>query len=248
MIDIHSHVLPGMDDGARTLAESVAMLHVAAESGTTDIVATPHANTEFRYDAQLIQARFAEVRAAAGGLIRVHLGCDFHISYENVQDALLHPDRYTVNNLCYLMVELPELVMPDAARNVLARLRGAGMIPVITHPERNVAVQGRMEVLRQWVKDGCLLQITGQSLVGRFGAEAERSANGLLREGLAHFIASDGHDCEDRPPRMDEAHGYVRRVYGADRADLLCRINPGKVIAGEPLDEVADRKWYRFWK
>lgn len=248
MIDIHSHILPGIDDGAQTLEESIAMLRVAAESGTTDIVATPHANAQFRYDAQRIQQVFSEVCAAADGLLRVHLGCDFHISYENVQDALLHPDRYTINNLCYLMVELPELVMPDAARTVMERLRSAGMIPVITHPERNVAVQNRIDVLRQWVKDGCLLQITGQSLLGRFGAEAERSALTLLKEQLVHFVASDAHDCDDRPPRLDEAHRFLTRMYGAGRADLLCRTNPGKVLRGESLDAPTDKKWYRFWK
>ncbi len=248
MIDIHSHILPGLDDGARTLAESLQMLELAARSGTTDIVATPHANAEFPYDGIRIQTCFAQLSEAAQGMIRLHLGCDFHLSYENVQDALRHPDRYTVNNFSYLMVELADLVVTESAGNVLMRLREAGMIPVITHPERNVVIQRKLDTLREWVQQGCLVQITGQSLVGRFGPEAERSAHELVRSGLAHFVASDGHDCRDRPPRLDEAHRNIAQRYGAKVADRLCRENPAAVVAGEELPPVEARKWWRFGK
>jgi protein-tyrosine phosphatase len=248
MIDIHSHILAGVDDGAQSLEDSVAMLRMAARHGTTDIVATPHANSFFRYNAQVIAARFLDLSAAAEGLLRVHLGCDFHLSYENVQDALQHPTRYTINNRTYLMVELPELFVPDSAADVLTRLRSAGMVPVITHPERNGVLAGRIDTLGQWVKNGCLVQITGQSLLGRFGPDAERCASILLRQDLVHFIASDAHDCEDRPPRLDLAHRHVAQCYGVERAERLCTINPGLALAGEPLAPPEDRPWYRFWK
>jgi len=250
LVDIHSHILPGVDDGARTLEESLAMLKVAAQHGTTDIVATPHANSEFRYDPQLIEERFAELSQAAQGIIRVHLGCDFHISFENVQDALQHPTRYAINRINYLMVELPDSVMPAMARDTLSRLRSAGMIPVITHPERNAVVRGRIDTLSQWVEDGCLLQITGQSLLGRFGREAERSSDALLRRGLVHFVASDAHDCENRPPRLDEAYQRVLSRYGSQTAEELFRTNPAEVLTGGalPMSSVAGKRpWYRFW-
>ncbi|HEV2689069.1 MAG TPA: CpsB/CapC family capsule biosynthesis tyrosine phosphatase [Bryobacteraceae bacterium] len=251
MVDIHSHILPGVDDGARTLDESIAMLRVAAQHGTTDIVATPHANSQFRFNQELIQQRFAEVSKAAQGLVRVHLGCDFHISYENVQDALENPTRYTINNLSYLMVELPDLVMLEPARSILSRLRSARMIPVITHPERNVMLQDKIDTLSQWLEDGCLLQITGQSLLGRFGPEAARCANSLLRRDLVHFIASDAHDCDDRPPRLDEPYRHVALRFGERRAEQLLRINPAMALRGEPLEEqplTPVRKWFEFWK
>jgi protein-tyrosine phosphatase len=184
---------------------------------------------------------------AASGIVRIHLGCDFHISFENVQDALDHPNRYTINNHSYLMVELPDLVIVETAANVLYRLRAAGMIPVITHPERNIVLQSRLDTLREWVKDGCLVQVTGQSLLGRFGKDAERAAGTLLQRDLVHFIASDAHDCEDRPPRLDKAHRHLVERYGVARANRLCRTNPAKVLLGEPLDVKEPRKWYRFW-
>src|ERR1035438_8367549 len=90
MIDIHSHILPGWDDGSPSLEQSVRMLEMAAAAGTTDIVATPHANSEFRFDETVVRARFEELRAAAPKSITVHLGCDFHISYENVMRSEEH--------------------------------------------------------------------------------------------------------------------------------------------------------------
>lgn len=224
------------------------MVRAAAQHGTTEIVATPHANSQFRYNHQAIQDRFRALSAAAEGLLQVHLGCDFHLSYENVQDALENPTRYTINNLAYLMVELPELFVPVAAAGVLKQLRSVGMIPVITHPERNVVLAGKLDTLRQWVKDGCLVQITAQSLLGRFGPEAEQCASALLRQDLVHFIASDAHDCEDRPPRLDLAYRHVTERYGVERAARLCKLNPGMAVAGEPLPVQEGQPWYRFWK
>jgi protein-tyrosine phosphatase len=251
VVDIHSHILPGVDDGARTLEESVAMLKLAAEHGTTDIVATPHANSEFRYDLQLIEARFADLSEAARGIIRVHLGCDFHVSFENVQDALEHPTRYAINRMNYVMVELPDSVMPAMVPDVLKRLRSAGMIPVITHPERNSVLRGRIDTLSQWVEDGCLLQITAQSLLGRFGRETEKSSDALFRRGLVHFVASDAHDCVDRPPRLDEAYRKVSSSYGSQTADALFKINPTVVLTGGPLPKpgrTGKHSRFRFWR
>lgn len=254
MIDIHSHILHDWDDGARTLEESLDMLRIAADSGTTDIVATPHANSEFKFDAAVVAQRCAELRAAAGDLIRVHLGCDFHLSYENVQDAIKNPCKYTINQKTYLMVELPDMVMLESARTVLARLRSVGIVPVITHPERNPRLQGRLDALALWVGEGCLMQVTGQSLLGRFGPEAERCAYGLLARDLVHFVASDGHDCEDRPPRLDDAFRRILSRYGADCAEKLFVVNPRAALAGEELQAAqalpaeAKRTWYRFWE
>jgi len=138
LIDIHSHVLFGLDDGARTLEESVAMLRMAAEHGTTDLVATPHANLTYRFEPQRIAERLAKVEEAAGGVLRLYTGCDFHLSFENIQDAIEYPRKYTIHQKNYLLVEFSELLIFKNTDEIFARLRDAGMIPVITHPERNV--------------------------------------------------------------------------------------------------------------
>src|SRR3954463_8082792 len=134
-VDIHSHVLHGLDDGAKTLGESVEMPRFAASAGTPDIVAPPHANSRYPFDGRLIDARINELQPHS--TVRIHRGCDFHLQFENIQDAIAHPTRYTINGGPYLMVEFPEVGVFAGADEILSRLLDAGMIPVVTHPERN---------------------------------------------------------------------------------------------------------------
>src|SRR5262245_9206407 len=168
MVDIHSHILPGLDDGSRSLEESVEMLKMAVAAGTTDIVATPHANSEFTFQPELIAQKLAEVIAVVGASIRVYTGCDFHLQYENIQDALDHPTRYTIDHKNYLLVEFPALMIFNNTADIFHQLQDAGMIPVITHPERNAVLQRRFDDVSEWVADGACVQITGQSFLGRF--------------------------------------------------------------------------------
>ena len=111
MIDIHSHILPGLDDGPESVDESVAMLRIAAEAGTTDIVATPHSNLDYSFDPEQISERIAELSEAAGPAPHIHRGCDFLLSYDNIQDALANPTRYTINHRGYLLVEFSDLLI-----------------------------------------------------------------------------------------------------------------------------------------
>jgi protein-tyrosine phosphatase len=253
MIDIHSHVLPGLDDGARTLEQAVEMLRIAARGGTTDIVASPHANTEFQFDPALVTEKIAELQAAAGPGVRIHRGCDFHLFFDNIQDALANPSRYTINGQSYLLVEFPDLLIARSTPEVFARLTAAGMIPIITHPERNFLLHTRIEQLSAWVDSGCLVQVTGQSFLGRFGAEARNVARQLMRRGLVHFVASDAHDDQDRTPRLDDAYADVAGRFGEEMAQALFVTNPQAVLLGEMLPEqpepepARERKWYKFW-
>lgn len=250
MIDIHSHILPGIDDGSQSLEQSIAMVEAAAASGTTDIVATPHANAEFPFRPTLIQEKVAELKAAVDGRIRIHSGCDFHLSYDNIQAALRDPSKYTINRGCYLLVEFSDTSVFERKVAVFARLREAGMIPIITHPERNALLRGRLHDLQHWVMDGCMIQVTAHSLLGTFGRAAKQYADLLLEKNLVQFIASDAHDCKHRPARLDESHNYVVRKAGKERADLLFREYPQRVIDGDAIypEEYAKpkRRWFQF--
>jgi protein-tyrosine phosphatase len=155
MVDIHSHILWGLDDGAKTLEDSVAMVRMAAQAGTTDIVATPHANNQYVYDPELIHARAEELRHAAGENPRIHVGSDFHLSFENIEHALRDPRRYTVNRLRYLMVELPETLIPPHLGRAFEQMRQVGIIPVITHPERNRVLWQDKRLFEVWIEAGC---------------------------------------------------------------------------------------------
>jgi protein-tyrosine phosphatase len=254
LIDIHSHVLFGLDDGAHTLEESLAMVRMAAEHGTTDLVATPHANLNFKFDPERISERIAQVREAAGGALRLYTGCDFHLSFDNIQDAIEHPRKYTINRQRYLLVEFSELLIFKNTEDIFARLRDAGMTPIITHPERNGLLRQRGEAIAKWVDQGVRVQITAQSLTGTFGRRAQEFSRELLDRELVHVVASDGHDCERRPPVMDQARAWLRKKYGDALADALCVTNPGAALAGDDMylpavdPQSSVRKWYEFWR
>jgi protein-tyrosine phosphatase len=254
LIDIHSHVLYGLDDGAGTIEDSVAMVRMAAEHGTTDLVATPHANPNYRFDPQIVRERLAEVAAASGNVLRLHTGCDFHLSYDNIQDAIANPRKYTINQQRYLMVEFSDLLIFHNTAEIFSRLEEAGMIPVITHPERNGLLRQRVDPIAQWVAAGACVQVTGQSLLGEFGRRAAEFSRTLLDRRLVHFLASDAHDYEHRPPRLDLAFAWVKEHYGEERAEALCITNPKAALIGESLEPFEDagttesRKWYQIWR
>jgi protein-tyrosine phosphatase len=240
-----------VDDGAKTLEESLAMLRLAVESGTTDIVASPHANHEFKFEPEVIAARLEEMRGAINGAIRIHTGCDFHLSYDNIQDSLQHPTKYAINHKSYILVEFSDLLIPKTTDDVFYQMQSAGMTPIITHPERNMLLHKRLEKLADWAQSGCLLQVTAASFLGRFGKQAKAFADRLLQQGLVHIVASDAHDTNYRPPSLREAYQYVSKACGPGRAEMLFVKNPAATLTGEPLEtyypEPAPRKkWYQF--
>lgn len=246
MIDIHSHVLPGIDDGAATIEVSLEMLRLAGQHGTTDIVATPHANLEYRFDGERNEALRAELMSRSDSGVRVHLGCDFHLAFENIEDALRHPRKYTINGGNYLLVEFSDLIIFKTTSDIFGNLLGAGMIPVITHPERNLLLQQRLKEIREWVGMGCGIQVTAQSLLGDFGSKARKFSETLMDEGLVHVIASDAHDPVRRPPVLDKARDEVAGRWGERTAALCLSMNPGAVLSGLPWQGVSEKR-KRHW-
>jgi protein-tyrosine phosphatase len=251
MVDIHSHILHGLDDGPETLEESVAMIRVAAASGTTDIVATPHADLRFTFRPEVADEKIRELRRVSGSPVAIHRGCDFHLYFENIQRALEDPSRYTINGKRYLLVEFSDLMILDSVSDVFGRMLSAGITPVITHPERNAVLSRRLDGIRQWVEAGCRVQVTAQSFLGRFGKRARAAADELMRFGLVHFVASDAHDAIDRAPVLGEAYQCVARHYGEPCAQALFVSNPWAVLAGDTVEAaipgVRARKWW-WWR
>jgi protein-tyrosine phosphatase len=250
-IDIHSHILYGLDDGAKTREESLKMLELARVAGTTDIVATPHANGQYDFNPHLIDERIAELSARVD--IRIHRGCDFRLQVENIEDALAHPEKYTIDQNGYLLVEMADSSLLSSTDEILRRLLNAGMVPIITHPERNPQLQGHLDDVARWVERGCYVQVTASSYTGLFGKRAKAYAAALLNRGLTHFVASDGHDCESRPPTLCDAYAFLAEEWGEERIKPMFVDNPKAVLTGEaveftfPRGAARARKWYRFW-
>jgi protein-tyrosine phosphatase len=253
VVDIHSHVLWGMDDGAPTVEVSLEMLRLAAGAGTTDIVATPHSNGEFEYQPALIDERIAELTRLTGGVPRIHRGCDLHLSFDNITEAMENPAKFAICGGRYVLVECSDLHISGAMSTVLDRLLGIDLVPIVTHPERNPILQKEVTRLERWMELGCLVQVTALSVLGGFGKRAEVTAHSLLEKGLVHVIASDAHDPVHRHPKLDEAFAAVGAKYGRDIAQMLFVENPGKIIRGqyvaaERWRRAEPRKWWQFFR
>jgi protein-tyrosine phosphatase len=263
MVDLHHHLLPGLDDGPKDLETSVAMARMAAGDGITHVVATPHASGRYPFDPAANAERLAALQQAIAAEsidLTVATGCDFHVSYDNVLDAIAHPHKYTLNGTDYLLVELSDLIIPPHVGETFYELRLAGMVPILTHPERNPLLQKDSTRLADWLRNEMLVQITAGSVLGRMGKSAERMAHTLLANRWVHFIASDAHNLTSRPPLMREACDLIAKRYGAEYANLLCTVNPQAVFNGLPLpeqepplrlyddDEYPDAPWWKRWK
>ena len=243
----------GVDDGAKTIEDSLAMLELAAASGTTDIVATPHSDLRYQFDYDLVKERIAEMQARIGDKIRIHQGCDFHLFYDNIENCKTDRSRFTINGHRYLMVEFADSSIPKTIGNIFQDMILNDITPVITHPERNALLMGRVSEMVQWIRSGCLIQVTAQSFTGRFGKSAEEGARRLMRQRMVHFIASDAHDTEWRPPDMREPYKYISSQYGSHIAEKLFVTHPRMTLTGQylecddPDDATQSKPWWKIW-
>ncbi|MEO8869339.1 MAG: CpsB/CapC family capsule biosynthesis tyrosine phosphatase [Granulicella sp.] len=243
MIDIHHHLLPGLDDGSKTMENSVAMARMAAADGITHVVCTPHANGKYSYSREGNEVLLAELRgllAEQNIPLKLGLGCDFHLSYDNIEDAKANTSRYSINGLGYLLVELPDYGLPRGLTEVFYELRLAGLTPILTHPERNQTLQTDMKRMEDWLRGGLLIQVTSSSVTGNMGKTAEKMAHQLLANRWVHFLATDAHNVTSRPPRLSEARNIVAKKYGTDYATLLCETNPRSAFEGTALPQQED--------
>lgn len=227
-----------MDDGSSSIEQSVAMARAAAEDGITHIVCSPHANSTYPYQPGVVAEKIAELQRAldrASIPVKLGKGCDFHMSYENIQEAKLDPAKFSINGLGYVLVEIPDYGISRGLTEIFYQLQLAGLTPILTHPERNPTLQADIPRMSDWLRGGVLVQVTAGSVVGRMGRHAERMAHELLANRWVHFLATDAHNTTSRPPKMKDAFEAVARKYGPDYAHLLCVSNPLAAFMGKPL-------------
>jgi protein-tyrosine phosphatase len=235
MIDIHHHLLFGLDDGPDDIDVSIAMVEMSIENGVTHIVCTPHSSEQFRFDPQLNWRRLSMIQDRVGDSIALGLGCDFHLMYDNIEDAIAHPPKFSINGKGYLLVEFPNHAISRNMTETFFRLNLAGLTSIITHPERNPVLVRHPERLAEWIRSGCYVQITAASLTGRFGKTAQELSYGLLDRNWVHFIATDAHDVTSRPPKLREAYELIAKKYGEETAERLCVENPRAAFYGDPM-------------
>jgi protein-tyrosine phosphatase len=232
MIDIHHHLLFGLDDGSPDLETSVEMAEMAAGDGITHIVCTPHSNHRYHFDPAVNAERLEQLQQQLNGKLTLGLGCDFHLSYDNIQDALENRTKYTINQKNYLLVEFADLMIPQGMTETFYEFKVAGLHPIITHPERNHTIQRHPRRMLDWLRGGCLVQVTASSLTGRFGRTAQSLAFDFLAKNWVHFIATDAHNLTSRPAIMSQAYRVVENKFGKETAERLCVTNPGAAFEG----------------
>ena len=235
MVDIHCHLLPGIDDGAQSWEIAVEMCRLAREDGIEHIVATPHANTRFRYERAALSKILQRLSDDIGGQPELSLGCDFHFSYDNYLDLLHHPSEFTIGSTQYVLIELDDYSLSASLFDNLQQLLLRGLVPIITHPERHLLLRNDFTKLLKWSEMGCLVQVTADSILGKWGASAKAAAEWLIKHNAIHVIASDAHGSDSRLPILSKARDQVAILAGEDLAQALVRDNPLSIVKGQVI-------------
>ena len=235
MIDIHSHILAEVDDGPKSWDVAREMCRLSAEDGVEQMVATPHANERYHYDRLYLTGLLAHLQSLVGPKPKLSLGCDFHFSYDNLQDALVNPGRYTIEGTNYLLIELSNYSVPPQITDSLRLLEEKGLVPILTHPERNPILQKNLKRVLEWVEGGVVVQVTASALTGQWGEPARESAEWLLERDAVHVLASDAHDDQRRKPGLSQGRDAAAEICGAEVARALVDDNPRAIVMGQAL-------------
>ncbi|MDR3568458.1 MAG: hypothetical protein P4L43_10560 [Syntrophobacteraceae bacterium] len=245
MIDIHSHILPGLDDGPKDLEKSLAMARIAVAGGIEHIVCTPHwvARAFENTREMVIRAveEFQKKLTQNGIALRVHPGAELHLD-PDLPRKIESGEVATLNDTGrYALIELPDICLLQNLGRFFGSLLDRGITPVISHPERNLALLRAPSYLHSWVEMGVLAQVTAASVSGRFGPQIERFSLFLLEHLLVHVIATDAHDPQMRAPVLLDAVERVQRLLGPEAAQKMVKETPrqilsgNRVLAGAPL-------------
>lgn len=240
MIDIHAHILPGLDDGADTPETALMMAYAAVESGVTAIIATPHCNQRGLYEnyaSPELTGRLERLRgeiAAAGIPLELYQGMEV-FGTRDVPRLLREGKLLTLNGSRYLLIEFAFREDPLFMDRLVHALLDEGVIPIVAHPERYVHLQDIPDILYDWVCDGIGVQINKGSLFGKFGRHAQQLAMALLWNDLVSCVASDAHGAEMRTTEMADAQDFLTMEFSAGLAERLLTENPQRILQDAPL-------------
>ncbi len=256
MIDLHNHILPGIDDGAKNWQESLAMARAAQQDGISAIVCTPHwVIGQYENTSSIILDAMAKLqRLCHRRQVEVKLfpGAELHLD-PTIAAAIDTGELLTINRGRYALIELPVHIMPPNLDMFLYSLAGRNITPVLAHPERYFWLMEDPAVLFDWVQAGYLIQITAASLLGYFGHAIQRFTVQLLEHNLAHILATDTHGMKMRSPRLSQAREKASRIVGEEAAIRLVHHTPQAVLAGnrpeiaEPIAFTERGGWRGFF-
>lgn len=256
MIDLHTHILPGLDDGAADLETSIEMARMAYADGVHTIAATPH-NLDWKADMGRVQvhARVAELQAAldeAGVSVRLVPGVEAYLTPDIARQAD-GGQVFCLGDTHYILVELPLQQYPTYVEQAIFDLQIKGLTPILAHPERNAILAKEPQRLYQLVEKGLLTQLTAASLTGTFGQEVQEAAELFLTHKMAHVIASDAHGLGSRSPVLSEAVQAAAALVGQEKATAMVSTVPEAILAGkrfyvESAIPIKPKKKGWFWQ
>lgn len=233
MIDLHCHLLPGIDDGAADIAVSLEMARIAAADGITTIACTPHIQPGvFDNEPVVIRAAVRELQYAlddAGIPLKLVVGSDAHIRHDFVS-AIQHERVLTLNDTRFVLFEPPHHIAPLRMDDLLFDVLATGYVPILTHPERLTWINSHYDMFQRLAMSGVWMQITAGSLTGHFGRSAKTWAERMLRDGIVHIIATDAHGTTRRRPLLRDAAMIAERFVGAEEARRLVSTRPLAVL------------------
>jgi protein-tyrosine phosphatase len=235
VIDIHCHILPEVDDGPKSWEMAEAMCRMASQDGIEHIVATPHSNDRYFYDREYLSTLLETLQQRVGPQPGLSLGCDFHLSYDNMQSAIRAPEQFCIGSGHYLLVEFSNFSISPQVDDWFTQIHQRGITPIITHPERNPILQENPQRVLKWIELGCAVQVTASVFTGFWGPRPRQIADWLLKQKAVHFLSTDAHDTKRRVPILSEAKKVIAKEFGEELAQSLVEDNPGAVVKNQPL-------------
>jgi len=238
MIDLHCHFLPGIDDGAQTMADALGLAQAAVDDGIRHVVLTPHMH-EGRYDNSRssllpLMKQFQNELAAQGIPLETALSAEVRIGFEVIGwlrgGEIPFLGEYRGRKV--MLLELPHSQIPMGADKLTQKLINDGIQPLIAHPERNKHVIRNLDAIRPFVDMGCLLQVTAGSVAGGFGRQVQQRANEMLQQGWVHILATDAHNINWRPPNLSDGRAAAALIVGEEESWALVRDRPWEIARG----------------
>lgn len=231
IIDIHNHTLPGVDDGAKSIDDSLEIIDYLKSVGITDIVLTSHyiKGTHYNFNVLTRTKIMQELKKEAEGKgVNLYLGNEVFLCNE-VLELLEKHEIYTINNSNYMLVELPLNSYMKNCPNIICDMNEYGIIPIIAHPERYRFYQKNRNRISEIVEFNCLLQINVDSLIGKYGRRAKRLSKWLLKKGAVSMVATDTHYASD-PKKLERAYKKLKKIVGEDKYKELVYYNPKRIL------------------
>lgn len=234
LVDIHNHILPGLDDGAATLDHSLLLIANAAANGINHIIATPHQDETYKNKSSTVYTKVREMNAL---LLEKNIPVTLYAGMEILlNESILDNHLLTLaNSGKYLLIELPNNYLPPYLFDVIYKLQLKGLIPIIAHPEKNPFLMKNKDKVLEIVARGALLQITAGSILGKNGRKIKAFSKQLIKEQFVHFVASDAHSLRHRPFLLAKAYEHIEHIYGSDLVDYF-KENAKHVLIGNEFN------------